>query len=306
MNRIGFIVSTLLVALALLSSMLFVVDQRQFGVVYAFGQIKDVIVQPGLNFKLPPPLQNVSYLDKRLLTLDSVDAEPMLTAEKQRVVIDWYVRWRISDPSQYIRNVGLDETAGANQLNRVVRNAFQEEVNRRTVRELLSVKREQVVADVKREVLEVVKGAKPWGVDVVDVRITRADYVEAITESVYRRMEAERKRVANELRSTGAAEGEKIRADADRQREVVVANAYRDAQKVKGEGDALAAATYAESFGRDPSFANFYRSLEAYKSSFSKKSDVMVVDPNSTDFFRAFRNGGPGSSAPAAPAAPRR
>ena len=307
MNRIGFIVSTLLVALALLSSMLFVVDQRQFGVVYAFGQIKDVIVQPGLNFKLPPPLQNVSYLDKRLLTLDSVDTEPMLTAEKQRVVIDWYVRWRISDPSQYIRNVGLDETAGANQLNRVVRNAFQEEVNRRTVRELLSVKREQVVADVKREVLEVVKGAKPWGVDVVDVRITRADYVEAITESVYRRMEAERKRVANELRSTGAAEGEKIRADADRQREVAVANAYRDAQKVKGEGDALAASTYAEAFGRDPSFAQFYRSLEAYKSSFSKKSDVIVVDPNSTDFFRAFRNGGSGGGgAPAAPAAPRR
>ena len=307
MNRIGFIVSTLLVGLALLSSMLFVVDQRQFGVVYAFGQIKDVIVQPGLNFKLPPPLQNVSYLDKRLLTLDSVDTEPMLTAEKQRVVIDWYVRWRISDPSQYIRNVGLDETAGANQLNRVVRNAFQEEVNRRTVRELLSVKREQVVADVKREVLEVVKGAKPWGVDVVDVRITRADYVEAITESVYRRMEAERKRVANELRSTGAAEGEKIRADADRQREVVVANAYRDAQKIKGEGDALAAATYAESFGRDPSFAQFYRSLEAYKASFSKKSDVLVVDPNSTEFFRTFRNGGgSGAGAPAAAAGPRR
>jgi membrane protease subunit HflC len=307
MNRIGFIVSTLLVALALLSSMLFVVDQRQFGVVYAFGQIKDVIVQPGLNFKLPPPFQNVSYLDKRLLTLDSVDTEPMLTAEKQRVVIDWYVRWRISDPLQYIRNVGLDETAGANQLNRVVRNAFQEEINRRTVRELLSVKREQVVADVKREVLEVVKGAKPWGVDVVDVRITRADYVDAITESVYRRMEAERKRVANELRSTGAAEGEKIRADADRQREVVVANAYRDAQKIKGEGDALAAATYAEAFGRDPSFAQFYRSLEAYKNSFNKKSDVMVLDPNGSEFFRTFRNGGTGGGgAPAAAPGPRR
>jgi membrane protease subunit HflC len=163
------------------------------------------------------------------------------------------------------------------------------------------------MADVKREVLEVVKGAKPWGVDVVDVRITRADYVEAITESVYRRMEAERKRVANELRSTGAAEGEKIRADADRQREVAVANAYRDAQKIKGEGDAQAAATYAEAFGRDPQFAQFYRSLEAYKSSFNKKSDVMVVDPSSTEFFRAFRNGGSGGggAAPAAPAAGR-
>ena len=298
MNRVGFIVSTLLVALALLSSTLFVVDQRQFGVVYALGQIKEVITEPGLNFKLPPPFQNVSYIDKRLLTLDSADAEPMLTAEKQRVVIDWYVRWRVTEPSQYIRNVGLDESAGANQLNRVVRNAFQEEINKRTVKDLLSLKREQLMSDVKREVLEVVKGAKPWGVDVVDVRITRVDYVEAITESVYRRMEAERKRVANELRSTGGAEGEKIRADADRQREVTIANAFRDAQKVRGEGDAQAAAAYSEAFGRDPQFAQFYRSLEAYKASFNKKGDVMVLDPASSEFFKALR----GNAAAAAPA----
>jgi len=298
MNRIGFMVTSALVALALLSSMLFVVDQRQFGVVFALGQIKDVITEPGLNFKLPPPFQNVSYIDKRLLTLESPDTEPMLTLEKQRVVIDWFVRWRITEPSQYIRNVGLDEAAGASQLSRVVRNAFQEEVNRRTVRELLSAKREQVMADVKREVLEAVKGSKPWGIDVIDVRITRVDYVEAITESVYRRMEAERKRVANELRSTGAAEGEKIRADADRQREVTIANAYRDAQKIKGEGDAQAAAVYGDAFGRDPQFAQFYRSLEAYKATFNKKGDVMVVDPGGTEFFKAFR--GSGAVAPAA------
>jgi len=297
-NRVGLIVSSLLVALALLSSTLFVVDQRQFGVVYALGQIKDVITEPGLNFKLPPPFQNVSYIDKRLLTLESTDSEPMLTAEKQRVVIDWYVRWRITDPSEYIRNVGLDEKAGANQLNRVVRNAFQEEINKRTVKDLLSLKREALMADVKKEVLQVVKGAKPWGVDVIDVRITRVDYVEAITESVYRRMEAERKRVANELRSTGAAEGEKIRADADRQREVTIANAYREAQKIKGEGDAAAASAYAEAFGRDPQFAQFYRSLDAYKASFGKKSDVMVIDPSS-DFFKAMRGSGGGTSAPA-------
>jgi len=294
-NRVGFIASSLLVLLALASSMLFVVDQRQFGVIYALGQIKEVITEPGLNFKLPPPFQNVSYIDKRLLTLDSTDAEPMLTAEKQRVVIDWYVRWRITDPSEYIRNVGLDERAGANQLNRVVRNAFQEEINKRTVKDLLSLKREALMADVKTEVLQVVRGAKPWGVDVVDVRITRVDYVEAITESVYRRMEAERKRVANELRSTGAAEGEKIRADADRQREVTIANAYRDAQKIKGEGDGQAAAIYNDAFGRDPQFAQFYRSLDAYKASFAKKSDVMVVDPSS-DFFKAMRGSGAGTA----------
>ncbi|MSQ57448.1 MAG: protease modulator HflC [Limnohabitans sp.] len=300
MNRLGFYIASALIALLFLSSTVFVVDQRQFGVVYSFGQIKKVINEPGLNFKLPPPLQNVNFIDKRLLTLDNADSEPMLTAEKQRMIIDWYVRWRITEPSQYIRNVGLDEKAGAQQLSRVVRNAFQEEINKRTVKELISLKREALMADVKSEVLEKVRGEKPWGIDVIDVRITRADYVDAITESVYRRMEAERKRVANELRSTGAAEGEKIRADADRQREVTLANAYRDAQKIKGEGDAEAARIYAESFGKDPQFAQFYRSLEAYKSTFNKKSDVMVLDPSS-DFFKAMRGSGSGGGASAPP-----
>lgn len=289
MNRIGLWISSGLVLLALISSTLFVVDQRQFGVVFALGQIKEVITEPGLHFKLPPPLQNVQYIDKRLLTLDSPGTEPMLTAEKQRVVIDYYVRWRITDASAYIRNVGLNEQVGTNQINRVVRNSFQEQINKRTVNELLSTKRDELMNDVKKDVLLVVQGAKPWGVDVVDVRITRVDYVDTITESVYRRMEAERKRVANELRSTGAAEGEKIRADADRQREVTVANSYRDAQKIKGEGDAKAAQLFAESFGRDPQFAQFYRSLEAYKSSFNSKGDVMVLDPGSSEFFKGMR-----------------
>lgn len=290
MNRIGFIAASILVLLMALSSMAFVVDQRQFGIVYQLGQIKEVIKEPGLKFKLPPPVQNVSYIDKRLLTLSSLDTEPMLTAEKQRVVIDWYVRWRIVDPELYIRSVGLDENAGAVQLNRVVRNAFQENINKRTVRDLISVRREDVMEDVKREVLNVVRGENAWGMDVIDVRVTRIDYVEAITESVYRRMEAERKRVANELRSTGFAEGEKIRADADRQREVTVANAYRDAQQIKGEGDAQAAAAYADAFGRDAQFAQFYRSLEAYKQSFNKKGDVLVVEPSGSQFFGAMQS----------------
>ena len=295
MNKIGFYISSALLALLVLSSTIFVVDQRQFGVVYSLGQIQKVITEPGLNFKFPPPFQNVNFIDKRLLTLDNIDSEPMLTAEKQRMVIDYYVRWRISDPTQYIRNVGLDEKAGAQQLARVVRNAFQEEINKRTVKDLLSLKREALMMDVKDQVSEIVKGAKPWGIEVIDVRITRVDYVDTITESVYRRMEAERKRVANELRSTGGAEGEKIRADADRQREVTLANAYREAQKIKGEGDAEAARLYADAFGRDAQFAQFYQSLEAYKSSFNKKSDVMVLDPNS-DFFKAML-GSSGSAA---------
>ncbi len=294
MNRIGIIIAAFVAFLALLISTVFVVDQRQFGVVYSLGQIKRVITEPGLNFKLPPPFQNVRFIDKRLLSLESSDTEPMLTAEKQRMVIDWFVRWRISDPSAYIRNVGLDERTGGVQLSRVVRNAFQEEINKVTVQDLISTKREQLMERVKREVVEKVSGAKPWGIEVVDVRMTRADYVGTITESVYRRMEAERKRVANELRSTGGAEGEKIRADADKQREITLANAYRDAQQIKGQGDAEAARIYAEAFGRDPQFAKFYRSLEAYKASFSSKSDVMVIDPSS-DFFSVMK--GPGAAA---------
>jgi membrane protease subunit HflC len=289
MNKLGLILTSVVVALAIASSMLFVVDQRQFGVVFQLGEIKQVVVNPGLNFKLPPPFQNVTYIEKRLLTLESTDKEPILTAEKQRVVIDWYVRWRISQPQTYIRNVGITERAGALQLNRVVRDAFQQEVNRFTVNELLSSQREQLMADVKKQVLAAVSSPdKPWGMDVVDVRITRVDYAESITGEVYRRMEAERKRVANELRSTGFAEGEKIRADADRQREVIVSEAYRDAQKIKGEGDATAAAAFSDAFGRDPAFAQFYRSLDAYRASFSGKSDVLVIDPSS-EFFDALR-----------------
>ena len=291
MNKLSVIGAAAIALFSFLGSSLFVVDQRQFGIVYQLGQIKTVVVEPGLNFKLPPPFQNVSYIDNRLLTLDSSDTEPMLTAEKQRLVVDWYVRWRISEPSAYIRNVGLDERAGVMQLTRVVRNAFQQEVSKLTVKELLSSKRDDLMNSVREQVLLAVKGAeKPWGMDVVDVRINRIDYAETITESVYRRMEAERAQVANQLRSSGAAEGEQIRAAADRQREVTLANAYRDAQKVKGDGDAEAARVYAEAFGRDPAFAQFYRSLDAYKASFASKSDVMVIDPASSDFFKAMRS----------------
>lgn len=288
MKHIVIFLTSLILSLIVFLSTSFIVDERQYGIVYSFGQIKRVISDAGLNFKLPFPFQNVSYIDRRLLTLESADLEPLLTAEKQRVIIDWYVRWQIKSPNSYIKNVGVNESLGGNQLSRVVRNAFQEEVNKRTVNELLSNKRQALMDDVKIQVLEKVSA---WGIDITDVRIKRIDYVETITESVYRRMEAERKRVANELRSTGAAEAEKIRADADRQREVTLANAYREAQKVKGEGDAEAARIYAESFGRDPQFAQFYRNLEAYKSSFTNKSDVVVIDPTANEFFRVFRNG---------------
>ncbi|MDO5623429.1 MAG: protease modulator HflC [Pseudomonadota bacterium] len=285
MNKIGFIGTTLLIALVLATSAMFVVDQRQYGVVYQLGQIQKVIVEPGLNFKMPV-VQNVNYLDKRLLTLASMDTEPMLTAEKQRMVIDWYMKWRISRPEEYIPSVGRDESAGALQLNRVVRNAFQEEINRLTVAEIISSRREELMDAVKRKVTAAVGGERPWGIEIVDVRLTRADYSESITESVYGRMQAERTRVANELRATGAAAAEKIRAEADREREVTVANAYRDAEIVRGQGDAEATRVYGEAFGRDPKFAEFYRSLDAYKASVGKPGDVLVIDPAASVFFK--------------------
>ncbi len=294
MNRIATIAAGVLIAFMLASSMLFVVDQRQFAVIYALGEIKEVVTEPGLKFKLPPPLQNVVLLDRRIQTLDSPESRPIFTAEKKSLVIDWLVKWRVSEPRQFIRNNGADMRNVENRLSPVVQAAFNEEVTKRTVLAVLATEREKVMNDVRKRLED---EAKQFGIEVVDVRIKRVDFASNITDSVYRRMESERKRVANELRSTGGADGEKIRADADRQREVIVAEAYRDAQKIKGEGDATASALYADAFGRDPAFAQFYRQLESYRSSFRSKSDVMVVDPSS-DYFKAMR----GSSSSGAPA----
>ncbi|MDR7268372.1 membrane protease subunit HflC [Pelomonas saccharophila] len=296
MNRIAAILAGAIVVLMLLSSMLFIVDQRQFAVIYALGEIKEVVVEPGLKFKLPPPVQNVVMLDRRVQTLDSPESRPIFTAEKKSLVIDWLIKWRITEPRQFIRNNGSDIRNVENRLAPIVQAAFNEEVTKRTVIGVLSAERDKIMNDVRKRLAD---EAKQFGIEVVDVRIKRVDFASTITDSVYRRMESERKRVANETRSTGAAEGEKIKADADRQREIIVAEAYRDAQLIKGEGDAKASALYAEAFGRDPQFAQFYRSLEAYRASFSKKSDVMVVDPSS-DFFKAMR--GSGSTPAAAPA----
>jgi modulator of FtsH protease HflC len=285
MNRLGLVAGAALIALMLIASTMFIVDQRQVAVIYALGEIKEVITEPGLNFKLPPPFQNVVFLDKRIQTLDNSETRPIFTAEKKSLVIDWLVKWRIAEPRQFIRNNGTDFRNLENRLGPVVQAAFNEEITRRQVSGVLSVERERVMQDVLKRLSD---EAKSFGIEIMDVRIKRVDFVADITDSVFKRMESERKRVANESRSQGMAEGEKIRADADRQREVIVAEAYRDAQKIKGEGDAKASAMYAESFGRDPQFAKFYRSLEAYRSSFRSRSDVMVIDPNS-EFFRAMR-----------------
>ncbi len=294
MNRLGLIVGGFLLVLMLASSVLFVVDQRQVAVIYALGEIKEVVQEPGLKFKLPPPFQNVVFLDRRIQTLDSPETRPIFTAEKKSLVIDWLVKWRVAEPRQFIRNNGTDIRNLETRLSPIVHAAFNEEVTKRTVGGVLSTERDKVMQDVRNRLTD---DAKSFGIEITDVRIKRVDFVANITESIYSRMKSERLQVANQLRSTGGAEGEKIRADADKQREIIVAEAYRDAQKVKGDGDARASAIFAEAFGRDPQFAQFYRSLEAYRGSFRSRSDVMVLDPDG-EFFKAMRGG----AAPAAPA----
>jgi membrane protease subunit HflC len=276
------------IALMLLSSTVFVVDQRRFAIVFALGQVRDVITEPGLHFKLPPPFQNVIYLDKRILTLDTPDADRFITAEKKNILVDAFMKWRITDPRLYYVSFNGDESRARDRLSQIIKAALNDEITKRTVREVISGERGAVMNAVKDKV---VAEAKEIGVGVVDVRLKRVDYIEQINDSVYERMKAERVRVANELRSTGAAESEQIRADADRQRTVIIAEAFREAEKIKGDGDAKASVIYAESFGKNPEFAKFYRSLEAYRATFKNRGDVMVVDPNS-EFFKYFKQPG--------------
>jgi len=286
MNRVISYIFVGLIALWVLSSTLFVVDQRQFAIVFALGEVKQVIKDPGLHFKLPPPFQNVLFMDKRILTLDTPDADRFITAEKKNILVDAFVKWRIVDPRLYFISFGGDETRLQDRMSQIVKAALNEEITKRTVREVISGERDKVMEAIQKKVGN---ESKELGVEVVDVRLKRVDYVEQISNSVYDRMKSERARVANQLRSTGAAESEKIRADADRQRTVLLAEAYRDAEVIKGAGDAKASQIYAQAFSKSPEFYKFYRSLEAYRASFKSRSDVMVVDPSS-EFFKYFKN----------------
>lgn len=296
MNRILAIVVGAVIAAVIIRASTFVVDQRQFAIVFQLGQIVRVITEPGLYFRIPL-VQNVEYQDRRILTIDTPVADRVQTAEKKNLLIDSFVRWRISDPRAFRVSFPAGERAAEERISTLVRDALNYAVNRRTVNEITSRQREKAMEEIR---LAVQEATKNLGVEIVDVRLKRVDFVPEISESVYRRMEAERKRVANEQRSIGAAESEKIRADADRQREVLLAEAYRDAQKIKGEGDARASAIYAQAFGQNPEFAQFYRSLEAYRTTFDKRSDVLVVD-KSADFFRYMNSsgGGGGGRSPA-------
>ena len=269
---------------------MFIVDQRQSAIVFRFGEVVSVKKEPGLYFKIPW-FENVRYFDVRILTIDTPEPQLFLTSEKKNVQVDLFIKWRISDVRQYYGSIvggGGGESQAQTRLLQTVNEGLRAEFGRRTVHDVVSGERDKIM-DLMR--LKASEDASKIGIEVLDVRLKRVDLPEGVTESVYQRMQAERTRVANELRSTGSAESEKIRAEADKQKAIILAEAYRDAQKIKGAGDAKAASIYAKAYEQSPEFYNFYRSLDAYKAGFKGKGDVLVLDPNS-DFFKYFKSGG--------------
>ena len=284
-KKINTYLMALVVILVILSASLYTVDQRQNAMVFQLGEVVAVKKTPGLYFKIPL-IQNVRYFDTRILTVDAADPERFITSEKKNVLVDSFIKWRVIDPLQYYVSVGGDERRAEIRLNQTVNDGLRAEFGKRTIHEVVSGQREDIMNLIRTKADS---DARKIGVQVVDVRIKRVDLPETVSVDVFRRMEAERKRVANELRSTGAAEAEKIKADADKQKEVIVAQAYRDAQRMKGEGDAKASAVYAAAYGQNPEFYAFYRSMQAYRESFKNKSDVMVLDPSS-DFFKYMKS----------------
>ena len=286
MKKLSTLAIAAIVIAALARMCVYTVNEREYALVFALGELKTVVNEPGVHVKLPPPLQNVVYLDKRILNIDTSGADLVQTSETKNLLIDTFVKWRIEDPRLYWVSFQGSEHAAANRVSALLRDVLNVVVNKRTVNQITSSEREKAM----REIAELLQArVTDVGIGIVDVRMKRVDFTPEISESVYRRMEAERKRVASEERSKGAAQAERIRASADRESEVILAQAYRDAQKIKGEGDATAADIYAKAFGEDPEFARFYRSLDAYRQSFAEKGDVMVVDPSS-DFFRYFKS----------------
>ena len=287
-QNIGIVLVATVAVLIVLSLSLFVVDQRQNAIVFRFGEIVSVKKDPGLFFKLPL-IENVRFFDSRVLTIETPEPMPFLTSEKKNVLVDFYVKWRISDVGNYYTSVNGDEQRAQTRLLQTINAGLRDEFGNRTVHDVVSGEREKIMELMRQKANQ---DALKIGVEVLDVRVKRVDLPQEVSESVYGRMKAERTRVANELRATGAAESEKVRADADRQREVILAEAYRAAQRVKGEGDAKATSIYTGAYQQNAEFYAFYRSLEAYKQSFKNKSDVLVLEPNS-EFFKYLKNSKP-------------
>jgi len=285
MRSLGNLIVPIVLALVVLSMSIYTIDQRQAAVVFQLGEVVSVNRDPGFYFKLPL-VQNVRYFDTRILTMDAVDPERFITSEKKNVLVDYFVKWRIMDVQKFYVSFAGDEKRALNRLAQTVNDGMRAEFGKRTVHDVVSGERDDIMEKLRASADA---DARRFGVQVMDVRIKRIELPAEVSESVYRRMEAERKRVANELRSTGSAEAEQIRADADKQREVIIAQAYKEAQTIKGEGDARAAGIYASAYSKNPEFYAFYRSMEAYKGSFRDKTDVMILQPNS-DFFRYMKS----------------
>jgi len=287
------IIALIVAALLVLSQSIYTVDQRQYAIKFQLGEFIDAKTEAGLYFKVPL-LQNIKVYDRRILTLDAPRPDRITTSEKTPLNVDFIAYWRIIDVRKYYQAVTGDEELAKQRLAQTIRFSLAQEINKRTIHEAISAERDKIMATTRARADA---DAKQIGVEIVEVRLRRVELPEEVLPQVYQRMESERKRVANELRSQGGAESEKIRADADRQRQVILADAYRTAQKTKGDGDAKSAAIYAAAYGQNPELYAFYRSLETYKATFRSKGDLMVLDPNS-EFFQYLKQSGGGKGTP--------
>ncbi|AIL32656.1 protease modulator HflC [Basilea psittacipulmonis] len=274
----------IIVAVFVMVSCLFTVPETRYALVFKFGQWQRTVSEPGLHWKLPTPFENVVYLDRRIQTIESRDTERIQTSEKKNLIIDSYIKWRIVDPLKYYTSFGSSDYSAQSRLGALIRDALNASVNTRTVRAVIAQERDVVMAEILKTMEE---RARPFGIQVVDVRLKRIEFSAEVSDSVYARMRAERKQEANNLRATGYAESEKIRAEADRKVQEILAEATAKSQEIRGQGDATAASIYANAYNKDLEFFKLYRSLEAYKESFKQPNDMIVVDPES-EFFNFF------------------
>ncbi len=281
MNKIILVIAVLFAIL--LSSSLYTVKETQVALKLRLGEIVSIENEPGLKFKTPF-VNNVVRFDKRIQTLDSA-AESFLTVEKKNVVVDSYVKWRIVDTQKFYISTGGAMAQANLRLAQNNQDALRSEFSKRTIIEVISDEREAIMASVKAKLKAIAEDK--YGIEVVDVRIKRIELSQEVRNSVYSRMETERKGLANKYRANGAEEAEKLQAFADKERTIILANAYRDSEKIRGEGDAISASNYAEAYSQDVDFYSFYRSLESYKKSFNEQGDILVLNPDS-EFFRHF------------------
>lgn len=268
----------------LLWASVFTVDEREKAILFQFGEIIEADYEPGIHFKIPF-INNVRKFDSRILTIDQ-KPERFLTQEKKDLIVDSYVKWRITDVVQYYKTTQGDELVAGRLLYENINNGLRNEFGKRTIQEVVTGDRTHIMELMTSQASE---RAKTLGIEVVDVRVKKVDYPERVSNSVYQRMRAEREREARDFRSKGHEASERIQADADRQRSILLAEAYRDSEIVRGEGDASATEIYAEAFSQDPEFYKFYRSITAYVKNFSSAGDVILLEPDS-EYFRYFKD----------------